>query len=391
MFGNIRVRSNHKSVERKFESSARNTLPIEIWLEIARYVEQDTKALRRLAQTDRITHNACIPLLYKTVFLYLQGIRETLQEFPPDRYLSYVKDFTLNTYRESKSLRLRFFLFLVESRVRKMIHLEHVTLVYVQRVPPYLLRHIASLDTLRSVTINSCTLPQAPLRLRASLESLTLTLVEGNIVNFYKACRNSLKTLSLSGPLCTVLTKALYANPPPHLTKLEIRQTRYLNVEALRSGIINECPTIIHLAISWLDRPLIVPANTLPRLEILEIPLHCVSDIVPGRPVHTYDQTGGIMWNDTITPALQALRHSTSHITVLRLWVGNLDASLVILNGIEPLVSALRVLQLDSCEFYYVCRSFSKNLRAADWSMTEFCPPTCSNTPASVHPANLGY
>ena len=307
-------------------------------------------ALRRLAQTDRITHNTCIPLLYKTVFLYLWGIRETLQEFPPDRYLSF-KDFSLTTFRESKSLWVRFFLFLVERRVRRMIHLEHVTLAYVQRVPPYLLKHIASLDTIRSVTINSCTLPQAPLRLRAPLESLTLTLVEDNIVNFYKASRNSLKTLSLGGPLCTVLTKALYANPPPHLTKLEIRQTRYLDVEALLSSIINECPTITHLAISLLDRPLVVPATALPRLEILESPLHCVSDIVPGRPVHTYDQTGGIRWNGTITPALQALqalRHSTSHITVLRLWAGNLDAFLVILNGIEPLVPALRILQLSS-------------------------------------------
>lgn len=88
--------------------------------------------------------------------------------------------------------------------------LVHIRLAHVQRVSPY---HIASLDTLRSATIHSCTLPRAPPRLRASLESLTVTLVEDNIVNFYKASRNSLEALLLGGPLCTVLTKTLYAYP----------------------------------------------------------------------------------------------------------------------------------------------------------------------------------
>lgn len=88
----------------------------------------------------------------------------------------------------------------------------------------------------------------------------------------------------------------------------------------------------------------------LPCLDPLESPLHCVNDIVPGRPVHTYDQKGGIRWNSTVTPALQALRHSISWATVLRLWVGKLDDFLVTLKGIEPLVSALRVLHFNGCE-----------------------------------------
>ena len=395
MFGKIRIRSKQKSMEDEFGPLTHNILPIEIWSDIVRYLEHDEKTLRRLAQTNKMTHNACIPLLYKTVYINLRGIRETLRDFPPDRYLSYVKGFSLTTCHETKSLRIRFFLFLAERRIKGMIHLEHVNLVSMQKVPHYLVEHIASLDTLHSVTIDSCTLPQVTPCLRASLQSLTLTSVEGNIVNFYNASRNSLKMLSVGGPLCPVLTKTLFAYPPPHLTKLDIRRTRNLDVEALRCNLIDKCPTITHLAIPWLGGLLggllVLSPSTLPHLEVLEGPLHCAIDIVPGRPVHTYHQAGGFMWSNSISPALQALQRSTSHITALRLRGGKLDFFLVTLKAIEPLMSALKVLQFDNCTIHYVRRSFSGKLFATDKSTTEFCPSTYPNTSPSVQPADIYY
>jgi len=353
MFRNIRNRSRQKSTKEK-EPLTRNTLPIEIWLEIASYVVGDEKTLRRLAQIDRVSRNACTPLLYKEVHIYQPTIRESLQQLPPDRYLPYVKVLHWQTCWDAR-YRDRVALFLAGRRIEKMIHLEHVTLGYPPSISGLVSKRIALLDRLRSVAIYSFTLPQAAPRLRSSLVSLTLSLADSRFVNIYTASRHSLTSLSVDGPSCTILTNTLYAYPPPHLTTLRIYHlTNCPNINAVLSSLIISCPTITHLAIPWLDRPLVIPSSSLRNLGVLESPFHCVQDIVPGRPVHTYNQARGSGRWGNIPTVLNALRRSTSCITVLQLSGGQFNSTLRILNGVEPLISALRVLQFYGCTISYV-------------------------------------
>ena len=72
------------------------------------------------------------------------------------------------------------------------------------------------------------------------------------------------------------------------------------NINAVLSSLITLCPTITHLAIPWRDMPLVIAPSSLPYLGVLESPVHCVRDIVPGPPVHTYDQARGGCWWDNI-------------------------------------------------------------------------------------------
>lgn len=129
-------------------------------------------------QTNRMTHSTCTPLLYKTVFLCLRGIRETSREFLPDRYSLVSQIFQLHDFPGRQKSASQVLALLNRKKGQEDDPPRTCHAGVRAKGSLYLLRHIASLDTLRSVTITSCTLPQAPPRLRASLESLTLTLVE---------------------------------------------------------------------------------------------------------------------------------------------------------------------------------------------------------------------
>lgn len=106
----IRARGNQKRMEGRTEALTRNLF--------ASNVVHDASPFFNLPKQHEMTHNI-VPVSY---ILAMQDgtlcslARHSVILFPPDRYLLYVKDSILTTFRAFRRLRVRLFLFLVERR-----------------------------------------------------------------------------------------------------------------------------------------------------------------------------------------------------------------------------------------------------------------------------------